>query len=96
MIINALDSNSQSTFNTDIIEWCNNNQANVLTIDPPLKGTHIDTKWSMGIALPLDLPESCGRHYLCDVGIPAAVFKELNISYKSPFAHKFYIPLQTE
>lgn len=99
IIVNCLDNSDNSNHSAqynDLIDWCNNNKANVLSLDPPNHKAAVKTQWSLGVALPLDLGESWGKPYLCDVGIPPCVYKQLGISYQSPFANKFYIPLHVD
>ena len=99
MIVNCLDTNdsgNRSAQYDDIVKWCNTNRARVLTIDPPTYKAAIKTHCSLGVGLPLKLHESWGKLYLCDVGIPPCVYKNLDITYQSPFAHKFCIPLHVK
>ncbi|XP_072258296.1 enhancer of mRNA-decapping protein 3 isoform X2 [Pyxicephalus adspersus] len=79
------------------VEWANQNRAPVLSIDPPVTDQEqgIHAKWSLQLALPLALGEQSGRIYLCDIGIPQKVFKEVGITYHSPFGCKFVIPLHS-
>ena len=101
MIVNCMDSadsadsSNRSAQCIDLIQWCNQNKANVLSIDPPNRTPVIKSHWALGVGLPLGLSEAWGKPYLCDVGIPPFVYKQLGITYQSPFAHKFYIPLHS-
>ena len=98
IIINAMDNHDNRHLLTgqswykSLTTWVNIHRAAVLAIDPPPEGGTIDTKWSLSLALPLNLSERCGQVYLCDLGLPKRVFKEVGITYTSPFAHKFVIP----
>ena len=99
LIVTALDNHdnrhllSGQNWYKVMTAWANKSRAPVLSIDPPVEGCHIDTKWSLALALPLAVSERCGQVYLCDLNVPAKVFKECGITYHSPFAHKFVIPL---
>lgn len=79
------------------VDWANQNRAPVLSIDPPVtdQDQGIHAKWSLQLGLPLALGEQAGRVYLCDIGIPQKVFKEVGITYHSPFGCKFVIPLHS-
>ncbi|CAH1796386.1 unnamed protein product [Owenia fusiformis] len=98
IIINAMDTHDNSnmkvqTWYTSVVEWTNQSKAQVIAIDPPVEGSTIGTKWSLSLAMPLNLSEKCGQIYLCDIGLPKKVFKEVGVKYLSPFGHKFLIPL---
>ena len=99
IIVNALDNHdnrhllSGQTWYKTMTSWANESMAPVLSIDPPTEGCSINTKWSLSLGLPLALSDRCGQVYLCDVGIPVLVFRECAIKYRSPFAHKFVVPL---
>ncbi len=99
VIINALIGHSDSgaashqEWYQSVTEWANQNKASVLAIDPPAEGSSIKAKWSMALGLPLRYADNCGQVYLCDLAIPQKIFKEVGITYRSPFAHKFVIPL---
>ena len=99
VIVNALNSHAdsgatlQQEWYQSVTDWANQNKASVLAIDPPAEGGDIKAKWSLGLGLPLSYADSCGQVYLCDLAIPQKIFKEVGITYRSPFAHKFVIPL---
>ncbi|KAF3854984.1 hypothetical protein F7725_023039 [Dissostichus mawsoni] len=78
-------------------DWANQNRAPVLSLDPPGsgQGQAVEAKWSLSLCLPLSLAEGDGRVYLCDIGIPRQVFKEVGIKYICPFGCKFVIPLHS-
>lgn len=102
LVINCLDSH-ENTFLREqpwyraAADWANQNRAPVLSIDPPVSGQEqvVEAKWSLCLGLPLPLPERAGRVYLCDIGIPCQVFREVGIKYHSPFGCKFVIPLHS-
>lgn len=78
-----------------LIKWINDNRAPVLAIDPPVCGIYdVSIKCSILPILPLDeLSSDCGKLYLCNLGIPDRFFRDAGIKYKSPFGHKFIIPI---
>ncbi|XP_075064328.1 enhancer of mRNA-decapping protein 3 [Mixophyes fleayi] len=102
LVINCLDCH-ENAFLCDqpwyraAVDWANQNRAPVLSIDPPVTDQEqgIHAKWSLELGLPLPLGEQAGRVYLCDIGIPQKVFREVGISYHSPFGCKFVIPLHS-
>lgn len=98
MVVNALDSHEHGHLRGQPwyvggVAWAQGLRAPSLALDPSMDGPAFPAKWSLGLALPLPLPPSCGQQYLCDVGIPAAVFSKVGMDYSSPFCHKFCIPL---
>ncbi|XP_023930254.1 enhancer of mRNA-decapping protein 3 [Lingula anatina] len=102
IIINCLDNGENKHLRsqpwyTTIVNWTNQSKAPVMAMDPPADGgSDIQNKWSMCLGLPLNLPDNCGQIYLCDLGLPKAIFKQLGITYQSPFGHKFVIPLHVK
>ncbi|XP_063782442.1 enhancer of mRNA-decapping protein 3 isoform X2 [Pseudophryne corroboree] len=102
LVINCLDCH-ENAFLCDqpwyraAVDWANQNRAPVLSIDPPVtdQSQGIHAKWSLELGLPLPLGEQAGRVYLCDIGIPQKVFREVGINYHSPFGCKFVIPLHS-
>ena len=101
LIVNALDNHenrhllSGQSWYKALTAWANDSRAPVLSIDPPVEGGGINAKWSLCLGLPLALSERCGQPYLCDVGLPDLVFQACAITYQSPFAHKFVVPLHS-
>ncbi len=98
MIVSALDSHenkvlSSQAWYSSVVGWANQNKAPSLALDPPVSGAAVDCKWSLSVALPLNLSKRCGQVYLCDVAIPSKVWRECGIKYTSPFGHKFCIAL---
>ena len=75
------------------IKWATENRAQVFAIDPPMENVPIQPKWCLWPCLPLDMVKNSAQAYLCDLGLPKKVFKDVGITYKSPFSHKFIIPL---
>ena len=74
--------------------WASNKRASVLALDPPAVGTPgIITKFALAPTLPMTYSPQNGKIYLCNIGIPVVVFKEMGIRYRSPFGSKFVIPL---
>lgn len=83
----------------DLTQWITNNRSTVLAIDPPVEGIkNVIVKCSLLPILPLAglKKSSCGRLYLCNLGIPLKFYRDSGIKYKSPFASKFVIPLHEE
>ena len=39
---------------------------------------------------------SLGKLYLCNLGIPDSYYNDVGIDYKSPFGHKFVIPIHPD
>ncbi|GAB0096242.1 Enhancer of mRNA-decapping protein 3 [Sergentomyia squamirostris] len=79
-----------------LLKWINESRASVLAIDPPVHGiSQLQIKVSIFPILPLDdiNRHTCGKLYLCNMGIPDKFFREAGITYKSPFGHKFVIPI---
>lgn len=68
-----------------------------MAVDPPPSGvSNLNIKCSILPMLPLDnLSASCGKLYLSNLTIPDQFFRDAGITYKSPFGHKFVIPLHT-
>ncbi|KAM3925050.1 enhancer of mRNA-decapping protein 3 [Leptodactylus fuscus] len=102
LVINCLDCHENAFLRDQpwyraAVNWANQNRAPVLSIDPPVADQEqgIHAKWSLELGLPLALGEQAGRVYLCDIGIPQKVFREVGISYHSPFGCKFVIPLHS-
>eukprot|EP00794_Sanderia_malayensis_P016969 gene16969-18680_t len=100
MVIDALTNHDNSEVQNDwlpwVIEWANHKKAPVLALDPCIRSPRqvdIVIKWSIALALPLIGSSKSGRMYLADVGIPDGIYKEVGISYTSPFGDKFIIPL---
>ena len=98
MIVNALDNHEYGTLKDkswykSVMEWANQRRAPCLAIDPPVDGTALPAKWSLGVCLPLNLKNVTSQVYLCDLGLPKKVFQESGVHYVSPFSHKFVIPL---
>ena len=98
IIISALDGHQSKTLQhqswfQQVVTWANQSKAPVLTVDPPTGGGAIFTKWSLSLCLPLNLGSNCGQVYLADLGFPPKLYQEVGILYKSPFGHKFVIPL---
>lgn len=95
LIILALcDDTDEPICYTRISEWTNQNRAPVLALDPPAISTPgIVTKFSLVPVLPLSHSSENGKLYLCNLGFPIRIFKDVSIKYKSPFGSKFVIPL---
>lgn len=98
MIVNCMDNHEnsflkQQSWYQSHVRWVSQCRAPVFTIDPPIKESEIIPKWCLFPVLPLATSEITSQVYLCDIGLPRNVFKEVGITYRSPFGHKFTIPL---
>lgn len=98
MIINCLDSHENSFLRDQAwykshVSWVSHCRAPVFSIDPPIETTDIVPKWCLYPVLPLVRSDMTPHIYLCDLGLPRKVFKDAGITYRSPFGHKFVIPL---
>lgn len=91
----------------EFIRWANQNDAPVLALDVPsgldvtsgdTPGVHIQPKWTMTLALPKTglLPQKTGDLWLADIGIPVAVYRQLDIDYNPPFGKRFRVAVSTE
>lgn len=76
-------------------KWINESRSPTLAIDPPAAGIKdITVKYSILPILPIDgISTTCGKLYLCNLGIPDQYYTEAGIKFKSPFGHKFVIPI---
>lgn len=71
----------------------------MLAIDPPPSGIHdVSIKYAILPILPLNgiSSSNCGKLYLCNLGIPDKFYRDAGIKYKSPFGHKFVIPIHSK
>jgi enhancer of mRNA-decapping protein 3 len=75
------------------MQWIKNSRASVMGLDPPPQGTGIELKLSLVGSLPLAHSNANGKLYLCNLGLPASIYQELGITFKSPFGPKFIIPI---
>lgn len=68
-----------------------------MAVDPPVAGiSSLTIKCSVLPILPLEnISTACGKLYLTNLAIPDKFFRDAGINYKSPFGHKFVIPLHT-
>lgn len=96
MIVMAL-ANEETTYVPSVAAlWANENKASILAIDPPISGTPtVQAKYSVIPVLPLSFSTTNGKLYLVNLALPQKIFSELNIRYKTPFGHRFIIPLHT-
>lgn len=96
LILLALAEEGSPRTVTPVAVWANTNRAPVLAIEPPSSGTPgILTKFSLLGGLPLSHSAENGRLYLCNLALPAKVFSDVGITYRSPFGPKFVIPLHS-
>ncbi|WAR00959.1 EDC3-like protein [Mya arenaria] len=101
MIVNCLDSHENSflkdqSWYQSHVRWVKHSRAQVFTIDPPIENVDILPKWCLYPVLPLARLDMTSQVYLCDLGIPKNVFKDAGVTYRSPFGHKFIIPLHLQ
>ena len=98
LILNGLESPKPSKFIIDhqLIKYIENCKASVVSIDPPVNGSVIQSKWCITPVLPMPMSSNCGRVYLCDLGFTKNMFQSVNIKYQSPFGAKFLIPLHND
>ncbi|XP_055844657.1 enhancer of mRNA-decapping protein 3 [Episyrphus balteatus] len=80
---------------SSVSKWLKENRASILAIDPPPNGIRdVPIKYSILPTLPLNgISTNCGKLYLCNLGIPDKFYRDAGIKYKSPFGHKFVIPI---
>ncbi|XP_015520678.1 enhancer of mRNA-decapping protein 3 [Neodiprion pinetum] len=96
LILLALGEEGSPRTVAPVATWANSNRAPVLAIEPPSAGTPgIMTKFSLLGGLPLSHSADNGRLYLCNLALPAKVFSDVGITYRSPFGPKFVIPLHS-
>lgn len=95
LTILALSDDSENPKSYPLIsEWVKQNRSPVLALDPPTVGTPgISTKLSLVPVLPLSYENENGKIYLCNLGFPTKIYKDVGIKYRSPFGPKFVIPL---
>ena len=88
----------------ELIQWANGTGAPTLAVDVPsgldattggTPGDCIQPHWTMTLALPKTglLPQRTGQLFLADIGIPVQTYRRLGLSYVSPFAKGFWVPL---
>lgn len=88
----------------ELIRWANGTGAPILALDVPsgldattghTPGDCIQPHWTMTLALPKTglLPQRTGQLFLADIGIPDQTYRRLRLSYVSPFAKGFWVPL---
>ncbi len=90
-----------------LIRWANASGAPILALDVPsgVNATngenhdeYVHARWTLSLALPKTglLPDLTGTLFLADIGIPVGTYRRAGVSYTSPFANRFWIPLQTK
>ena len=88
----------------ELIRWANGTGTPILALDVPSgvdattghrPGDCIQPHWTMTLALPKTglSPQRTGQLFLADIGIPAQTYRRLGLSYVSPFAKGFWVPL---
>lgn len=88
-------STSSDNVSSNVSKWLKENRASILAIDPTPNGIRdVPIKYSILPTLPLNgISTNCGKLYLCNLGIPDKFYRDAGIKYKSPFGHKFVIPI---
>ncbi|CAH2089063.1 unnamed protein product [Euphydryas editha] len=68
------------------LAWVRGARASVLAVEPPAAGWEgVCARAALLAGLPAALPPALGRVYLANVAPPAALFRELGVSYRPPF-----------
>lgn len=96
LVILSTDSN---ILTSEVRKWLNENRASVLAVDPPSDGINdVCIKYAIFPILPLNgiSSNNYGKLYLCNLGIPDKFYRDAGIKYKSPFGHKFVIPIHSK
>ena len=98
LILNGLESPKPAKFLIDpqLVKYIDNCKASVVSIDPSVNGSVLQSKWCITPVLPMPMSANCGRVYLCDLGFTKNMFQSVNIKYQSPFGAKFLIPLHND
>jgi NAD(P)H-hydrate epimerase len=89
----------------ELIAWTTSYRAPVLSLDVPsgidatsgqTPGVFVSPRWTLTLALPKTglLPRLTGELYLCDIGIPEAVYRRIGIQYVSPFGADSWVRLR--
>ena len=90
----------------DLIDWANESSTPVLSLDIPsgVESTTGDTPGSVirpNKTLTLALPKTgltasnVGEVILADIGIPAGVYRRMDLVYESPFDSRYGVPIST-
>jgi len=74
-------------------KWAQGSRAPVLAVDPPPQPPSLDIKMTLTWGLPLSHSPQSGKLYLANLGLPRNVYKEVGITWRSPYGAKFVIPL---
>lgn len=103
MVLAGLDSvdgqcQADPTAVATMANWVQQSKAPVMWVDPPANGNALAPlpQWVLMPILPLAMDASVVASaglYLCDLGIPHRVFRELGLEYASPFGSKFVVVL---
>lgn len=106
MVLAGLDSvdglcRADPTAVATMANWVKQSKAPVMWVDPPASGSAVapPPQWVLMPILPLAMDASIVASaglYLCDVGIPHRVFRELGVVYASPFGSKFMVVLHAK
>ena len=91
----------------ELIDWANATGARLLALDIPsgldsttgtADGPVIRADVTMTLALPKTRLASgnAGNLLMADIGIPVETYRRLNLSYLSPFASRYVVPLHLQ
>ncbi len=91
----------------DLIRWANQTGAPILAFDVPsgidattgeAPGEVIAPRWTMTLALPKTglFRDRSGELYLADIGIPEAVYRRLELPYRTPFDHRYQVRIEAK
>ncbi|CAG0890638.1 unnamed protein product [Darwinula stevensoni] len=87
----------QGSWLTPLVQWVAQCKAPILTLDPSVsfQSSPIKGKWNLVPLFPLIYQGSTPPQplYVCDLGIPALIFSQVGVQYRSPFGAKFVIPV---
>uniref|UniRef100_A0A0K8VBV8 Enhancer of mRNA-decapping protein 3 n=1 Tax=Bactrocera latifrons TaxID=174628 RepID=A0A0K8VBV8_BACLA len=92
-------STDSKNLNSQVRKWLSENRASVLAVDPPPDGIDdVCIKYAILPILPINgiSSKNYGKLYLCNLGIPDKFYRDAGIKYKSPFGHKFVIPIHSK
>lgn len=88
----------------ELITWANSTRAPILSLDVPsgmdsttgeAPGPRIEPVWTMTVALPKTglRCAQVGQLVLSDIGIPAAAYRRVGLTYVPPFGNRYRVPL---
>lgn len=88
----------------ELIRTCNEHSRWTMSLDVPsglnattgdTEGVAVDPDRTVTLALPkVGLAAASESLYLADIGIPAAVYRQLDIDYENPFGREYWVELE--